>query len=112
MMIIAILQKIVSILPIPFMARTLLGGILVSAYALLTWSSISFIRAILAFFIFILSTLLWAPSHGLYRLTLVCFLILICNPFQLFFLDFQLSFLITFTLVWLSTLRKAENSCF
>ena len=109
-MLIMLLQKSVAFLPLPFMVRTVLGAGLIGAYALLSWSSISFVRAVLVFFLFVLCALLWTPSHGLYRLTLACFLILLCNPLQLFFLDFQLSFLVTFVFMWLPALRKAQNS--
>ncbi len=109
-MLIMLLQKAVTFLPLPFMVRTVLGAGLIGAYALLSWSSISFIRAVLVFFLFVLCTLLWTPSHGLYRLTLACFLILLSNPLQLFFLDFQLSFLVTFVFMWLPALTKAQNS--
>lgn len=109
-MLIMLLQKAVAFLPLPFMVRTVLGAALIGGYALLSWSSISFIRAVLVFFLFVLCTLLWTPSHGLYRLTLACFLILLSNPLQLFFLDFQLSFLVTFVFMWLPALTKAQNS--
>lgn len=109
-MLILLLEKTISFLPLPFMVRTVLGAGLIGGYALISWSSISFIRALLVFFIFILCTLLWAPSQGLYRLSLACFLILLWNPFQLFFLDFQLSFLVTAVFMWMATITKAENS--
>jgi hypothetical protein len=109
-MLIMLLQKAITFLPLPFMVRTVLGAVLIGAYALLSWSSISFTRAVLVFFLLVLCTLLWTPSHGLYRLTLACFLILLINPLQLFFLDFQLSFLVTFVFMWLPALTKAQNS--
>lgn len=109
-MLIILLEKTISFLPLPFMIRTILGAGLISGYALISWSSISFIRALLVFFIFILCTLLWAPSQGLYRLALACFLILLWNPFQLFFLDFQLSFLVTAVFMWMSAITRTENS--
>ncbi|MCL5436489.1 MAG: ComEC/Rec2 family competence protein [Candidatus Dependentiae bacterium] len=109
-LLIALLERMISLFPIPFMVRTLLGAALVGAYALISWSSISFTRAILVFFLFVIATLLWIPSQGIYRLSLVCFIILLLNPLQLFFLDFQLSFLVTAILMWLSMLSKAENS--
>lgn len=109
-MLIILLEKAISFLPLPFMVRTVLGGALIGCYALITWSSISFVRALLVFFIFMLSTLLWLPSQGLYRLALACFLILLVNPAQLFFLDFQLSFLVTAVFMWMSAITKAQNS--
>lgn len=109
-MLIILLEKMISFLPLPFMVRTVLGATLIGGYALLTWSSISFLRAIIVFAILILCTLLWTPSHGLYRLTLACFLILVWNPSQLFFLDFQLSFLVTAVFMWMSAITKEQNS--
>lgn len=109
-MLVLLLGKAISFLPIPVMLRTLLGTGIITFYTLITWSSISFIRATLVFFLLSLCTLLWLPAHGLYRLTLACMLILLCNPYQLFFLDFQLSFLVTFIFMWLPALEKAQNS--
>lgn len=109
-MLVLLLGKALSFLPIPAMFRTLLGAGIITFYTLITWSSISFIRATLVFFLLSLCTFFWLPAHGLYRLTLACILILIINPYQLFFLDFQLSFLVTFIFMWLPALEKAQNS--
>lgn len=69
-------------------------------YKLLSWSSIPFIRAFYVFLLMEGGKLLDLQTHFLHLLSIVCLLVLIFNPLQLFFLDFQLSFGLTFTLSW------------
>lgn len=69
-------------------------------YKLLSWSSIPFIRAFYVFLLMEGGKLLDLQTHFLHLLSIVCILVLVSNPLQLFFLDFQLSFGLTFTLSW------------
>lgn len=98
-----------SILPLPFFYKQLLLVILISTYALLSWASISFTRAFLMFLFYKWYTLARAPTHYVHLISLVTFLVLINNPFQLFFLDFQLSFGLTFALAWLSLVEGTKK---
>jgi len=70
------------------------------AYSLLTWPSVSFFRALALFFLFSIATLNHMRAHVLYLLCLICTALLIYNPIQLFFLDFQLTFGLTCALMW------------
>lgn len=88
-----------SYLPIHLFVRRLLALLLALFYYVLTIPSISFTRAIVLF-LFINSALLFKrKAHGLHILTVICFLTLLANPFHLFFLDFQLTFALTYSLI-------------
>ncbi len=88
-----------------YVKRTLLLCLTI-IYAGLSWSSISFFRAYLVFLLMQLGALCEAIPNTLHLLSLTCLGILLFNPIQLFFLDFQLTFLLTFALLFLGTLSK------
>lgn len=68
-------------------------------YYLLSYSSISFLRALFIFVLFQVGKLIRSvPLAFCHLLTIVGISILLINPLQLFFLDFQLSFFITLAL--------------
>lgn len=87
-------------IPIPHYAKRILIILFCLIYCLLSWSSISFFRALAVFLLCEAGLFVTKKPHPLYLLGIVCFLILAFNPFQLFFLDFQLSFLLTAALSW------------
>jgi len=96
-------------IPMPLLLRQLCLLGLAFVYALFSWLSLSFIRAFAVFVLYHLCGIFRLPFHFLYCLTLVCFCVLIWNPVQLLFLDFQLSFALTFALGWFGLLRRAEQ---
>ncbi len=100
--IVSLLQVGLQSVPSPFFIKQLLLLIAIIFYYLVTWSSISFIRAFLVFLFYKISLLLRKQTHFLQLLTLCCFCVLLYNPLYLFFLDFQLSFGLTFILAWLN----------
>jgi ComEC/Rec2-related protein len=69
-------------------------------YCVLSWSSVSFIRAFTTFLLYRVCVAFNVPINPLHILTIVCASVLAYNPMQLFFLDFQLSFGLTFALAW------------
>ena len=97
-------HAIFRVVALPFMAKQIIILFLSILYYLLSWPSASFIRAFSLFILYKLCTLDRKPFHFLHLLTLVCFSFLIINPIQLFFLDFQLSFALTFALAWFNQL--------
>ena len=97
-------------LPIPFFAKQLVSLLMIFAYFLLTWPTISFLRAFAIFVIYKLCILYRTPTHFLHILFLCCLTFLIANPFHLFFLDFQLSFGFTFALAWLNQFKTITPS--
>jgi len=91
---------LLRLVPIHLRFKRLLLILLCIAYDLLSWSSIPFARAYYVFLLMQAGHLLGRAVNFLHLLTLTCLVILLLNPMQLFFLDFQLSFALTFTLVF------------
>jgi ComEC/Rec2-related protein len=89
-------------IPLPFMLKQIILLMLAIIYFILTWPSISFVRAFYMFVTCKLCVLLKTRSHFLHVFSLTALTVLFLNPIQLFFLDFQLSFALTFALGWLN----------
>lgn len=106
--VIAIYEAALRFIPLPFIAQHLLLLLLGILYYLLSWSSISFIRAFIMFLYYKLSALAQIPTHFLHILLATCYIILLTNPMHLFFLDFQLSFCLTFALGWLNLYKTDQ----
>lgn len=87
-------------IPINFFIKKLILLMLIFIYHLLTSSSISFIRALISYVLYKVCTFQGRPSKTFDIVILTMFLILLLNPLQLFFLDFQLSFGLTLALSW------------
>jgi competence protein ComEC len=104
-LIIIFLSFFLRCVPCHFVVKQSLILVLVGVYALLTWPSISFMRSMLTIVIYQSCIYKNLPVHGLQVITLVCFVLLVYNPFYLFFLDFQLSFAFTFALAWFNELK-------
>lgn len=98
-------QWILKILCIPLKKRNIITFFLGLMYYLLTWQSISFARAFSLFFITTIASFNAIRTQLIHTLCLVCTTILLYNPMQLFFLDFQLTFALTATLIWHSSVE-------
>lgn len=81
--------------------RYILSATILLLYAYVSISSISFLRALCMIFLHIICKLLKRMPSTLHILTLTTIATLLHNPMQLLFLDFQLSFGITYILIWL-----------
>lgn len=90
-----------TLVPMHIRFKNIILLVICLLYDILSWTSISFARAFYVFLFMKTGSLCSQQSNFLHLLTLVCFSILLFNPLQLFFLDFQLSFLLTFTLSFL-----------
>ena len=86
--------------PLPMQVREIIILTLCLIYGLLSFPSISFLRAFIILILFIFGKILKKQTHPLYLLTTVCFFVIIFNPIQVLFLDFQLSFSLTFALLY------------
>lgn len=106
---IIIWQWILSLIPINFFLKRLLLILICMIYNFLSWYSIPFARAYFAFLLIEMGRLSSRQTYYLHILTLICTLILLFNPMQLFFLDFQLTFGLTFSLVWISHIIKTRT---
>ena len=97
-----------SLLPVNIKTRNLLFFFISFVLFFLTWISTSFIRAFYVFVLYKLCSFLNLQTNFIHVLSLVTIYILIFNPAQLFFLDFQLSFGLSYALAFLGhlTLQK------
>lgn len=102
-------QFLLNFIPISFSVKQWLLILLCLLYCLLSWASISFTRAVFSFLVYRLAILARFQTNFLHILTLVCFAILLHNPLQLFFLDFQLSFGLTFALALFTHIQTAAK---
>jgi len=109
MLFIILWQLLISLLPFSFFLKTALITLLSVFYFILTPWSISFIRAFQLFIFYKLCIILDWQINPINILCVAFLLTLIYNPFQLFFLDFQLSFYCTFCLAWLAHLNRQKR---
>ncbi len=93
-------------IPVGFILKQFFLLTLTLIYCLLSWTSISFVRALLTLFFFRISTIFATHQNSLAGITVVTLIILLHNPWQLFFLDFQLSFGITYLLACITHYQK------
>ncbi len=93
---------LLRLIPFSRSVKTFILTILCLLYALFSWSSISFTRALLTYLFYYCYIFFNCQINTLHILSLITCIILIINPLQLFFLDFQLSFGLTFALVLIS----------
>jgi ComEC/Rec2-related protein len=105
-------QLLLSMLPFSFLQKHSFLFLLCLFYFFLTPASISFIRAFFLFLLYKICVFNSWQIHGVHLICLVAFAALLHNPFQLFFLDFQLSFFLTFCLSWLSHLNGQKQAYF
>lgn len=106
---IAVWQLLFSLLPCPLIVKNVTLLLLTILYLILSWPSISFYRAFWVFVVAQCGKILQRPVHLLHLLTLTCIATVIVNPMHVFFLDFQLSFGLTFTLMLAATLANRRG---
>ncbi len=93
-------QALLCLIPLPIIVKQSIITALSIIYFILTWTSAPFTRS---FGLLLLNKICFfnkIPFHLLHYLTLVCLVFLLYCPLYLFFLDFQLSFALTFALAW------------
>jgi predicted membrane metal-binding protein len=100
---IAIWLFILRLSPIALAIKQLVLALLVTLYALISWPSVSFYRALCTFILCSWCIICKKPIHYLHLLAIVCFITLLYNPLYLMFLDFQLSYGLTFALGWFNS---------
>lgn len=94
-------QLMLAKVPLPARYKYLILLVLTCIYTLLSWSSLSFLRAFATFCMYQLAALSNQQVSTVHMVTLLALATIIYNPIQLFFLDFQLSFGLTFALAWI-----------
>ena len=95
-------QTLFCIMPLPLLIKQIIIFLISCIYFFLTWTSAPFTRSFALFLCNKICLFSKQPFHLLHYLTLVCFLFLLYCPLYIFFLDFQLSFALTFALAWLN----------
>ena len=93
-------EFLLKLLPLSFNAKNIIMCLITLIYVLFSWTSVSFARSFAGFMFYKMSTLFYQQVHPIHLITIITFCALIINPLYLFFLDFQLSFGITFLLTW------------
>ena len=106
---ICIWQAIFCVIPLPMIIKQIIISLLSCIYFILTWTSAPFTRSFALFILNKVCLFTKTPFHLLHYLTLVCFGFLLYCPLYLFFLDFQLSFALTFALAWFSQLSTQHK---
>lgn len=93
-------QMFLNAVPLPLACKRALLFIVCLMYAIFSWASIPFFRAYVMFVLTRTAQFLDQQTDFLHLLTATCMIVLLLNPMQLFFLDFQLTFALTFVLGW------------
>lgn len=91
-----------NFIPARFWVKHLTTFILTTLYLLFSWPSISFLRALGSFVFYKLGVIGNYNLHPIHIASSVCFVLLVQSPVNLLFLDFQLSFLLSFGLLWIA----------
>ena len=110
MLFIFLWQLLFRLIPIPFAYKQWILIIFGIVYFFLSWASISFLRALFIFFAYKISPFFNTRVNLLHFLSLTALFMLINNPVLLFFLDFQLSFGLTFALVLFGQLQRQKKN--
>jgi len=100
-----ICEFILKSIPVCFAIKQIIALLIACIYLLLSWPSVSFLRAFSAFVLFKVCPFLNTKPDPVYTVALVCFSMTLYNPLQIFFLNFQLSFGLTFALALLYRIK-------
>ena len=94
-----------------FFIKHVLICVISIVYLIFSWSSLSFLRAFYVYFFYKSALFLNMSLHPLHAISTVCIILLLYNPLHLFFLDFQLSFFLSFCLLWISHINQ-QRKCY
>jgi len=100
-----IATMVVNLLSIAFTLKIFIAMSFCILYAFLTWTAISFKRSLLLILGYQICHLLKVPIDSLHLSNLVLLTCVIANTQIIFFLDFQLTFILTYTLIIINKQR-------
>lgn len=100
---------LLCMVPIHLFFKRLLLIVICVMYDLVSWTSVPFARAYYAFLLMKVGELLGLQINYLHILSLLCMSMLLFNPLLILFLDFQLTFLLTFILIIISYRFSSSN---
>ncbi len=103
---IALVSSFLMYIPITWSFKQVIILLIVFCYCTLTWATIPITRTFLMFFFIKLFLIIKYQYDPFNIICFVWMLFLINNPFYLFFLDFQLTFILSGALTWLSKQEK------
>lgn len=99
-------QALLRCIPLSFLLKEVITTIIILLYTYLSWSSISFMRAMNSFLLYKLCFSWWRTYHNsLHLIALGTCFVLFLNPTHIWHLDFQLSFGITAALALLNIMQ-------
>ncbi len=98
-----------NFLPLPFLYKHIFIFFITLIYTLFSWTSVSFLRAIIMYIFYKCALFSGHKIRALHILLITCLFLLFYNPLYLFGLDFQLSFLLSFLLLWINEIKR-QNS--
>lgn len=99
-----------SFLPLSFAIKHCITFGVTLVYLLFSWSSLSFLRALTLYVFYKIASLFDLKLHPVHAISCACLFLLAHNPVHLFFLDFQLSFLLSFCLVWIAHVHHQRRT--
>ncbi|MBD3231212.1 hypothetical protein GF322_00965 [Candidatus Dependentiae bacterium] len=106
MLFILIWKFLFCLIPLAIQIKQIILISICTSYQFLSWTSISFVRAFYVFIFYEIGKLINQQTNLLHILNIICFYILLINPTQLFFIDFQLSFALTYALIFFNQFAK------
>lgn len=98
------------IIPLHITIKKSLILLILMLYSALTFSSISFIRSLITYSLCSVYIIAKKAIHPLHLFFLTLLAVVLNNPYQLFFLDFQLSFGITFLILLFTLTTNKETN--
>lgn len=90
---------LLHLLPVPLFFKRSFLVLLCVLYGLFSWTSVPFERALYVFLLIYGGRLAHKQTNFLHLLTFMCLLFVLLNPIQIYSLDFQLTYVLTFALV-------------
>ena len=105
----SIWQTMCSILQIPIIISNIIILCFMLIFYLLTWSALPFVRALIMIICYRICHFFELQIHLLHILNISCILTLLHNPISIFCLDFQLSFLLTYGLVFFNEIAYLKK---
>lgn len=102
-------QMLFRCIPLSFSTKQIFLTLFSVIYFIFTWTSAPFTRAFSLLILHKFFLFFKLPYNLLHALSLVCFCFLLYCPLYLFFLDFQLSFILTLALIWFNQLSKYKK---
>lgn len=102
-------QILCNLCQIPFALSNIFILLCMLLFCLLSWSALPFWRALIMITCYRICHFWHLPVHTLHILNTSCIVIILNNPISIFFLDFQLSFLLTYGLVFLNEISYMKK---